>query len=400
MKITGKYTEALIFTYDLEDAARSFVESLCDHPAMENLKIVQMPDVHAGNGCNVGTAFPLGEYANPEHIGVDIGCTISMHKLSKPVAPESFALLDHRIREAVPTGLEINSKKVVNDKELFKFLTKEYNKARSAAPELIPELGRIDERVVSPLLKRIKMEEGLFYKSLGTLGGGNHFMEYGEDAVTGDAWLTIHTGSRNLGVKVAKYHHNIASNPKNVQYNGFLSGKQLQAYLSDMIIAQAYALYNHMTISEITGGILKKLDKIKIEDSIFTTHNYISVTDDVPMVRKGAIDASEGRKVCIPFNMRDGIAIGVGLGNPEWNFTAPHGAGRRLSRAAAKKSIPLEEFQKSMSRVFSTSVCEATLDESPQAYKPTELIKELIAPTVKVISMIVPRLNIKDIPKQ
>ncbi|MDE5610641.1 MAG: RtcB family protein [Odoribacter sp.] len=400
MKITGKYTEAFVFTEDIEGDAVSFVENLCNHPAMENIKIAQMPDVHAGNGCNVGTAYPLGDYVNPDHIGVDIGCTISMHKLSKPVSSDDFALLDHRIREAIPMGFEVNPKKVVTDKELFKFLNKEYNKARSAVPELIPDLGRIDERAVSLLLKRIKMEEGLFYKSLGTLGGGNHFIEYGEASETGDAWLTIHTGSRNLGLKVAKHHHNIASNSKAVKYDGFLSGDYLKNYLSDMIIAQAYAIYNHITIRDRIGDIFKKLDKIKIEDSIFTTHNYISVTDDVPMVRKGAIDASEGLRVCIPFNMRDGIAICEGLGNPDWNFTAPHGAGRRMSRSSAKKNIPLEEFQKSMNHIFSTSVCEATLDESPQAYKPTEQIKELIAPTVKIISMVVPRLNIKDIPQQ
>lgn len=400
MVINGKYTDAIVFALEMEDAARSFVEGLCNHPAMENVKVVQMPDVHAGNGCNVGTAFPLGEYVNPEHIGVDIGCTISMHKLSRQVVPETFALLDHRIREAIPMGMEVNSKKVVNDKELLKFLTKEYNKARSAAPEFILEAGRINERFISAMLKRIKMQEGLFYKSLGTLGGGNHFIEYGEDSETGDAWMTIHTGSRNFGLKVANHWRSIAAGSRKMKYEGFLEGDSMCAYLSDMVIAQAYALYNHITIREVIGEVLKKLDKIKIEDSIFTTHNYISVTDDVPMVRKGAIDASEGRRVCIPFNMRDGIAICTGLGNPDWNFTAPHGAGRRMSRAAAKKSIPLEDFQRSMDKVFSTSVCDATLDESPQAYKPMEQIMELIAPTVKVVSMVIPRLNIKDIPKE
>ena len=163
-----------------------------------------------------------------------------------------------------------------------------------------------------------------------------------------------------------------------------------------MVIAQAYALYNHQIIRDRIFAILKKLCKAKCADSIFTTHNYISVTDECPMLRKGAIDASEGRKVVIPFNMRDGIAISVGKGNEQWLNTAPHGAGRIMSRAQAKKQITLDEFRQAMSGVFSTSICETTIDESPLAYKPTEEIMELIKPTVDIISMIKPKLNIKD----
>ena len=141
------------------------------------------------------------------------------------------------------------------------------------------------------------------------------------------------------------------------------------------------------------------MGKIKCTESIITTHNYISIDDDQPVLHKGSIDASEGRKVCIPFNMRDGIAICIGKGNEDWLCSAPHGAGRLMSRAQAKKNIALEDFRQTMDGIFSTSVCEGTLDESPMAYKPTELIKELIRPTVDIISMVRPRLNIKDIPK-
>lgn len=399
MIITGKTTSAEIFTDNIEEPALEWLRALCDHPAMEGVPIAQMPDVHAGTNCNVGTVYPIGMYVNPDHVGVDIGCTVSIHRLSVPVSHEDFPILDHRVREAIPMGAEICAKNSLNEKELFRFLNSHYQKARSAAPELINEVPRIDARFITDLCRRIKLQEGVFYKSLGTLGGGNHFIEYGEDTETGEGWLTIHCGSRNLGVKVAGHWHGIAQNSKRARYAGFLWGDALNGYLSDMVVAQAYALYNHHIIRDRIFSILKKLCKARCAESIFTTHNYIAVTDGVPMLRKGAVDASEGRKVVIPFNMRDGIAICVGKGNGRWLNSAPHGAGREMSRAQARKRISLEDFRQTMSGVFSTSVCEGTLDESPMAYKPAAAILELIKPTVEVISTVTPKLNIKDIGK-
>lgn len=399
MVIKGQYTSAEIFTDNIEDAALQWVKAQCDHPAFESVKIVQMPDVYAGNSCNVGTAYRIGAYLNPDHVGVDIGCTISMHKLSSIVAPEDYALLDHRIREAIPTGMEICKKNSLNEKELFRFLNSQYQKARSAAPELIVEAPRIDARFISDFCRRIKLQEAIFYKSLGTLGGGNHFIEYGEDDNEREAWLTIHCGSRNVGVKVANHWHNVAANPKRAQYVGYLWGDALSGYLSDMIVVQAYALYNHHIIRDRIFAMLKKLCKAKCVESILTTHNYVSVCEEYPMLRKGAVEAAEGERFCLPFNMRDGIAICVGKGNAEWNCSAPHGAGRAMSRNAAKKDIGMEDFEESMNGIFSTSVCPGTLDESPQAYKPMEEILRLIEPTAEVITMVKPRLNIKDIPK-
>lgn len=396
MNITGNFTSVEIFTDNIEQSALDWITELCDHPAMEGIPIVQVPDVHAGNNCNVGTAYPIGMYVNPDHVGVDIGCTISMHRLSVPVSPEDFPILDHRIREAVPVGAEICAKNSLNEKELFRFLNSQYQKARSAAPELINEAPRIDARFITDFCRRIKLQEGIFYKSLGSLGGGNHFIEYGEDKDSGEGWLTIHCGSRNLGVKVANHWRNIAQNPKRARYIGFLWGDALKGYLTDMVIAQAYALYNHQIIRDRIFAIFKKISKAKCSESIFSTHNYISITDERPMLRKGAIDASEGRKVVIPFNMRDGIAICIGKGNEKWLNTAPHGAGRIMSRAQAKKQIAMADFRQTMSDVFSTSICESTLDESPMAYKPTEEILELVKQTVDIISMIKPKLNIKD----
>ena len=392
----GKYAEAEIFTENIEEGALQWVENLLEHPAFQGMRIVQMPDVHSGNSCNVGTAYRIGAYLNPDHVGGDIGCTISMHRLSTPVSPEDFEVLDHRIREMMPTGKKICEKNSLNEKDFFKFLSSQYRKARSAAPDLIEEAGRIDARFISDFCRRIKLQEGIFYKSIGSLGGGNHFVEYGEDSETGDGWLTIHCGSRNLGTKVAAHWHNIANNPKRADMIGFLWDDAMRGYLSDMVIAQAYALYNHHVIRDRILAILKKLNKAKCEESIFTTHNYIDVSEEKPILRKGAIDASEGRKVAIPFNMRDGIAICIGKGNETWLNTAPHGAGRILSRSQAKKQLTMDEFKDSMSGIFSTSIGQGTLDESPQAYKPTEEILSLIEPTVEVIAMVKPKLNIKD----
>ena len=396
MTISGKYAAAEIFTDNIEEAALQWLKEQCNHPAFDGVRILQMPDVHAGNSCNVGTVYRIGSYVNPDHVGVDIGCTISMHRLSETVNPADFPLLDHRIRETVPTGTEICVKNSINEKDLFRFLNTQYQKARSSAPDLINEAPRIDARFISDFCRRIKLQEGIFYKSLGTLGGGNHFIEYGEDAESGEGWLTIHCGSRNLGVKVANYWHNIANNPKRAEYIGYLWGDALTGYLSDMVIAQAYAIFNHDTIRDRIFAILRKLCKAKCTESIYTTHNYISVTEEFPMLRKGAINASQNRKVCIPFNMRDGIAICMGKGNAQWLDSAPHGAGRKMTRNQARKQIPLSEYESAMTGIFSTSVCQETIDESPQAYKSAEEILSLITPTVDVISFVRPKFNIKD----
>lgn len=399
MIIEGRYTSAKIFTNNIEDAALLWIKAQCDDPAFEGIQIVQMPDVHAGNSCNIGTAYRVGAYLNPDHVGVDIGCTISMHRLSVVVASTDYALFEHKIRETIPTGMDICRKNSLDEKELYRFLNTSYQKARSTSPYLINEAPRIDARFISDFCRRIKLQEAVFYKSLGTLGGGNHFIEYGEDDKTGEGWLTIHCGSRNLGMKVANHWHNIAQNSKRTKFIGYLCGDTLNGYLSDMVLAQAYALYNHHIIRDRIFAILQKFNKAKCEESVFTTHNYISVCEDYPMLRKGAVEAKEGARFCLPFNMRDGIAICMGKGNVEWNYSAPHGAGRAMSRNAAKKNIEMEDFENSMEGIFSTSVCHNTLDESPQAYKPKEEILRLIEPTAEVVAMVKPRLNIKDIPK-
>lgn len=398
MIIQGKYTSAKIFAEQVEAEALQFVQTLCDDPAMAGVPIAQMPDVHAGKGCNVGTAYPIGEHINPEHVGADIGCAISMHRLSGCVAPELFELLDHRIRLAVPTGVELQKKKVIDDRDLYQHLNREYSKARSASPELIPEVGRIDERWLSSWLRRIKLQEGAFYKSLATLGGGNHFIEYGEGVESGEPWLTIHTGSRLVEGKVFSHWQSIARSPRSGCFEGYLSGEAIGGYLSDMVLAQAYARYNHLAIARCIESILIKLAKVKVVETIHSPHNYIDLERALPMLHKGSVDASVGARVCIPFNMRDGIAIGVGRGNPEWNYSGPHGAGRRMSRTAAKREVLYADFEQTMSGIYSTSVCPTNVDEAPQVYKPMSEILTEVEPSVEVISHVRPLFNIKDIP--
>ncbi len=322
-----------------------------------------------------------------------------MHGLSVPVSSDGFALLDHRIREAIPTGIEICSKNNLDEKEFFRFINSQYQKAYSAQPGLIAPVSRVDAGFVSTLCRRLKISEGMFYKSIGTLGGGNHFIEYGEDGETGQGWLTIHTGSRNFGQKVAGYWQSMARNPRRTPFEGYLCGEYLGGYLSDMVLAQAYAQFNHIVIRDRVFAILRKFGKIKCTESIFSTHNYISPSGSELVLRKGAVDASCGRKLCIPFNMRDGIAICVGKGNDSWLGSAPHGAGRHLSRAAARKELSMDDFRATMAGVYSSSVCEATIDESPMAYKAAESVLGLISPTVDVVAMVRPKLNIKDIGK-
>lgn len=401
MIIQGQYTSAEVFADTIEDSARQHLQDLCDHPAMAGIRITQMPDVHAGQGCNIGTAYPIGRYLNPEHVGVDIGCSISMYRLSGQVASRDFALLDHRLRAAIPTGANIQppKAKVLDTRDLYRHLNRAYQRARSAVPDLLLPLGQIDEAFVTSWLKRLRVQAGLFYRALGTLGGGNHFMEYGEALDSGQAWFTIHTGSRGLGVKVCQYWAHIAKDKRRCQYEGYLEGETLVGYLTDMVLTQAYAEYNHRCIAQRVEEILGKLSKVKMIDQIHSPHNYIDFAHTEPMLHKGSVDASEGSRVCIPFNMRDGIAIGIGKGNPSWNYSAPHGAGRLLSRHAAKRNLSLQDFVAEMQGVFSTSVCNTTLDEAPGAYKPIEQILEQIRPSVEVITIVKPRLNIKDIPK-
>ena len=384
-----------IFAKTVDAVALNQIYSLIAEPPFSNCKVRIMPDVHVGNGCVVGFTAQVGDKVIPNVIGVDIGCGMLCVNMGK--IQIDFGELDLFIRENIPHGSSFS--KSVDGEELIKSL-----------------------RCFSSLNDFERL-----YGSLGTLGGGNHFIEVDKDEEN-NYYLIIHSGSRNLGKQVAtiyqkkavelcktaaesekasavfnlksqnlqdkipeeleriskKYAH-ITKIPAELCY---LSGAEMQNYLHDVKICQEFATKNR---EKMANKILKHLKVFK-HHKFETVHNYI---DSFNFIRKGAISARLGERVIIPMNMRDGCIIAEGLGNEDWNCSAPHGAGRILSRGDAKNLISIEEYQASMKGIFTTSVSTATVDESPMAYKPMQEIVELISPTVKILKIIKPVYNFK-----
>lgn len=427
IRIKGEYCkDVIIFTNNIEDEALQLVYSIANHPVFENTKIRIMPDTHAGKGIVIGFSCELNDYVNPSHVGCDIGCSMTTMLFDEKLNPDDYVEVEHKIRKSIPTGYDIHDKKIFDDKDFYRFMDTEMKKAKSAWREMV-DYKTVDEKYVTDMLKRINMDTSKFYKSIGTVGGGNHFIEYGEYD-EGSGW-TIHCGSRNFGLKAFKYWENIAKNngfskndirtltnefktsydgdmrcfkeklddyikeKKIGHYNGYLCGDNMCGYITDLFFAQAYAKFNHKVISETIFDIVSKFGLYKIKETIYTTHNYINPNDHI--IRKGAISSYTGEKMVIPFNMRDGLAICVGKSNEDWNYSAPHGAGRLMSRSKAKEIVDLEEFKKSMEGIYSTSVGTGTLDESPMAYKDCDEIMRLIEPTAEILFLVKPKINIK-----
>lgn len=382
-----------IMTHNIAPAAKAQVESLSQSAAFADADIRIMPDVHAGKGSVVGFTARNVNHIIPNVIGVDIGC--GMLTISLGPIDIDYAKLDETIRQHIPHG----------------FATHEYERDY-------------------PALKRLRVYYQLknvphLLKSLGTLGGGNHFIEIGEDE-NQNKYLIIHTGSRNLGTQVATIYQN-----KAIQYHArqtdeqtkliacykaegrereisdalyqlskqkphiphdlaYLSKEDAENYLHDMQIVQAFASANRILISDI---LMYHMNWTSL-DIFETVHNYYDFGDNT--IRKGAISATKDRQVLIPLNMRDGCILGRGKGNPDWNESAPHGAGRLLSRSEAKTSLSLKDFENTMQGIYSTSIHESTLDEAPDAYKPAQEIIDLIAPTVEVVALIKPVYNFKS----
>lgn len=368
MELKGSYGTAKVFTDKLEDGAKEQIISLLNQSFIEGSKVRIMPDVHQGIGCVIGFTADMGDKVIPNIVGVDIGCGILSVELGN--MDIDLASLDNIIYSKIPSGNKVHSK------ELYRF-------------DQLEELycyGDLKE------LKRIK-------RSIGSLGGGNHFIELTVDE-DNNKYLTIHSGSRNLGKQVALIYQKLAVNlctshektaiiPKELCY---LTGTYRERYLNDMKICQEYASLNRKVMAEI---ILTSLFKKSLEEFNYfeTIHNYIDFRDNI--IRKGAISAYDGEKVIIPINMRDGSIIAIGKGNPDWNYSAPHGAGRIMSRNMAKDELSLEEFKKTMEGIYSTSISKSTLDEAPFAYKPMEEIIENIKDSVEIAHIIKPIYNFK-----
>ena len=394
--IKGKMNTAICYAKVIEDEAIEQIRRMCDYPFTEGSRIRIMPDVHAGKGCTIGTTMTISDKAVPNVVGVDIGC--GMFTVELGVVEIDMEKLDEAAHY-IPSGMNVWE----NRQEHFD----------------------LTELRCFRALKDSKRLE----RSLGTLGGGNHFIEV-DVSDTGIKYLVIHSGSRNLGKQVAEYYQQLAIDLNKgkeeyfakrdaliAEYKAtgrrqeiqaalkqlhwqekqtsipedlcFVYGSYLEDYLHDVEICQAFARRSREKMAEI---LLERTGLTAIS-AFHTIHNYIDTEERI--LRKGAIAAHKGEKVLIPINMRDGSVLAIGKGNPEWNFSAPHGAGRIMSRTTAKESLDLEEYKREMAGVYTTSVSEATLDEAPMAYKSLEDIIDVIRDSVDVIEVLKPIYNFK-----
>ena len=388
--INSKGVETKIFAETFEYDAFEQIKKLANFEPYLDSKIRIMPDAHAGKGCTVGTTMTIKDCVTPNIVGVDIGCGMLTIKLKNNEI--DLEKLDSVIRNKVPSGFS------VHEKAKYKF---DFEKLKC----------------------KDNVDLGRALLSIGSLGGGNHFIELAESVSTGYLYLIIHSGSRKLGGDVCKYYQDLAfqnaNEMKKVKENlvlklkkagrekdiekelkkiqkpvvdkdlAFLKGKDFDNYMNDMKIAQEFALLNRDTM----GNIIIKEMGIQEVERFHTIHNYIDF--DSMILRKGAIRAKENEMVLIPMNMRDGSLLCVGKGNEDWNYSAPHGAGRLYSRSKAKQLISLEEFEDSMKNVYTTSVSTSTIDEAPQVYKPMQEIIDCIGDTVEVIDILKPLYNFK-----
>ena len=398
LEIKGKFNTAICYAKEVESEAVEQIRTMCNYPLTEGSKIRIMPDVHSGKGCTIGTTMTIIDKACPNIVGVDIGCGMYTVKLADKKL--DFQKIDE-VAHFIPSGRNVWE-------------------------------GRIEKFDLTGLCcYRSLKDSKRLGRSLGTLGGGNHFIEI-DISSDGVYYLVIHSGSRNLGKQVAEIYQKLAVDlhkgmeeyfirydeiirsykaegrrseiqnalkelKKNYEKKElgipedicWLYGKYLKNYLHDVEICQEFARRSREKMAEI---ILEKTGVTALE-SFHTIHNYIDTEEMI--LRKGAISAKSGEKILIPINMRDGSVIATGKGNPEWNYSAPHGAGRIMSRAKAKETLSLEDYKLAMNGIYTTSVNESTLDEAPMAYKPLEDIIYVIRDSVDVIDIMKPVYNFK-----
>ena len=435
-EIVGKYTKAIVYNDNIEDEAVTQIYGIVNCKAYAGQTIRIMPDSHCGKGSVIGFCSTFGKYIDPRTVGVDVGCEISMHLYDRPIPKDKYAELNHKILKECGWGFNLSPKKMYEDKELYKFMSTEFRKAKSKHPEIFFALPyTVTEKWVMDMLNRLGMDPKTWYYSINSFGGGNHYCEYDVNEENNLYGITVHCGSRNFGVKVCKYWENKSKGAalskdemkeytndfkkayieehgrKNMEgfkdalnkyldskteghIEGFLTGDNMNGYFCDMFTAITYARFNHIVLHRTIDNIVAKYG-CKVTKEIVSTHNYIDFDEDTPIIRKGAIRSYAGEEMLVPFNMRDGVVICEGLSNAEWLNSCAHGAGRKMSRSKAKAAISMKEFEESMKNVYSTTVCKGTLDESPMAYKDTTEIKDLITETCKIKFMMIPKINIK-----
>ncbi|MBG9784947.1 RtcB family protein [Shouchella lehensis] len=393
LEAKGAYNSAKIFTHSIDPTAMDQIVELCNQSFVEGSTIRIMPDTHAGVGCTIGTTMTIKDKVVPNLVGVDIGCGLEVAIMDKHKDEVNFDQLDDVIRTKVPHGFNVRSEQ---NRHSF--------------------IEQIDFSAI-----RAPFNENRALNSVGTLGGGNHFIELNEyeDKIA----LVIHSGSRNLGKQVAEHYQNRAYDELMTQKQerdslieqlkqenrnhdiqaalsaykrptikkdlAYLEGEGFNDYMHDMGMAQRYALMNRKAmVDEIIKGMGWTLSH-----SFTTIHNYIDLEQKI--LRKGAISAQKGEQVIIPLNMRDGSILATGKGNKDWNYSGPHGAGRLMSRRKAKDTLHLDEFKETMTGIWTTSLSEETIDEAPMVYKPMKDILEQIQDSVEVQHIIKPLYNFK-----
>ena len=396
LEVTGKHNQAKIFTDVVGQASIAQVIELCNQEFAAGSRIRLMPDIHAGAGCTIGTTMTITDKVVPNLVGVDIGC--GMETIRVREGHMELQKLDKLIYEKIPSGFDIRAK----------------------AHRYLDQID-LEELCCARHVDLLRAE-----KSIGTLGGGNHFIEVDRDE-EGQLYVVIHSGSRRLGLEVAKYYQEegykilnqtdqasldrliaemrAAGRQKDIQKElkrrksqkltriprplAYVAGALFDQYIHDMKLVQHFARLNRQAmLDEIVKGM-----KLHVEEQFTTVHNYIDT--DAMILRKGAVSARAGERLLIPINMRDGSLLCVGKGNEDWNCSAPHGAGRLMSRGEAKQSFTVSEFKKQMEGIYSTSVGRSTLDECPMAYKGMEDILDNIGPTAEVVKVIRPIYNFK-----
>ena len=380
----GKYNSANVMIDEIDETTISQIYSFLNHPAFAHTYIAIMPDCHAGKGAVIGFTAKMNDYIIPNVVGVDIGCGVDAYPLT--VTKIDFEHLDHFIKTHIPSGFNIRGYR---------------DRMANGTTPYDAFSGKFRKKVLA-LATEVKQEESKAIGSIGTLGGGNHFIEVDQDD-NGQYWLLIHSGSRNFGLRVANYHQSKAKELLKRMFMGADAYKGLEylpldmggeEYLQDMKIAQEYASLNRQVMGQLLVDEYFKMASSHV-DVIQTVHNYINFEDNI--IRKGAVSAHDGERLVIPFNMRDGVAICVGKGNAKWNYSAPHGAGRILSRRKAKETLSMDEFTSEMEGIYTTTATRDTLDESPMAYKDYHKIVEAIAETVDIESMLKPVYNYKSV---
>lgn len=396
IEIKGKYNTASIYTDSIEDEAYKQVLNLMNQKFAEGSKFAIMPDCHAGAGCVIGLTMKIVDKVVPNLVGVDIGCGMLVLKIDKSFVFD-MKKVDRIWHEDIPSGMNHRSTK-----------------------HRFADRAKIEDILAPINVDKLKL-------SVGTLGGGNHFGEIDVDD-EGNYYIVIHSGSRHLGIEVCKHYQRLAikyhkdkkkpdisvieqlkkegrqseieavlkaskqSQPSIPDELAYLEGQHLEDYLHDMKIAQEYAIWNREAMMEVLLCGLG-IGKDKILDKFCTIHNYIDIENRI--LRKGSISLQKDETAIIPMNMRDGSLIVRGKGNPEWNFSGPHGAGRLMSRSKAKESLNIDDFKKSMAGIYTTCVDKATIDESPMAYKPMDEIIRNIDATAEIVKTIKPIYNFK-----